>query len=304
MASNPIGYVNETWNPVVGCSPISEGCAHCWARGFAKRLGAQLAEPDPGFPCMKPRFPHYCKVQRWDGHVELVPEQLDVPNHWKKPRRVAVCFMGDLLHENVPDEWLRRIFNVMGKASQHRYMILTKRAERLETIDTNPYRNVEAGVTAENQKRFDERMPHLFRAKVAFRYVSLEPLLGNIDLTPWLWRCPECKERPDALSSRWRWNGVCWEHHHGYPVGHIPCEPAKILDWVVVGPEAGSGRRPCEREWIESIVHQCRTAGVPVWVKAVPCVHKKNRRGDYTDLILKAKTHPLWPTWGVRQLPK
>jgi protein gp37 len=111
--SNPIGYVDRTWNPVTGCSPVSEACDHCYARRMATRLRGRF-----GYPVDEP------------FRVTLHPDKLNEPRHWCKPQRVFVCSMGDLFHEDVPDIWRDRVFAMMAICHRHTFLLLTKRPER------------------------------------------------------------------------------------------------------------------------------------------------------------------------------
>ena len=287
MASTSnIEWTDTTWNPVVGCSKVSPGCAHCYAETMAARLrGMALADiaagRDPG------RKRHYIEAiddkGRWTGKMIPAPEALADPLGWRKPRRVFVNSMSDLFHEDVPDEFIDRVFAVMYQAQWHTYQVLTKRAERMHrymtapgravaigtaafklasemspektSILTNgdfvddvqagwPIRQVWLGVSAEDQQRADERVPWLLKTPAAVRFVSAEPLLGAIDLDSGPRGGP-----PRYLS-------VEVDHNED-----------RMLDWIIVGGESGPGARPCDIEWIRSIVGQCKAAGVACFVK-------------------------------------
>jgi protein gp37 len=285
MATNStIEWTDTTWNPVSGCDKVSPGCAHCYAETMAARLKAMALKDisdgkDPG------RKRHYIDAiddkGRWSGKMTPVPESLADPLHWKKPRRVFVNSMSDLFHDDVPDEFIDRVFAVMYQAQWHTFQVLTKRAERMAAyfadkgkrataigtaayhlaaqqspekaaILTNgdfvddvfhgwPIPNVWLGVSAEDQQRADERIPWLLKTPAAVRFVSAEPLLGPIDLKDW----------PKD------------EDEHGDPF------LVAKLDWVIVGGESGHGARPCSLDWIRSIVGQCSAAGVPCFVKQI-----------------------------------
>lgn len=201
-----ISWATTTWNPVTGCRPISEGCQHCYAQTMAKRLQAMGAKGyEDGF------------------RVTLHCERLDQPLRWRKPRRIFVCSMGDLFHGAVPAEFVAKVFAVMKLAQHHTFLVLTKRPElmvmRSRFIPGWPsdYPHVWLGVTAENQRRADERIPLLLDTPDAHSFVSLEPLLGPVDLSPWLCR----------------------------------------LEWVIVGGESGPGYRPMHIDWVRDIRDQC-----------------------------------------------
>lgn len=238
-----IEWTDETWNPVTGCSKISEGCRHCYAETVAQRFWGARDFTD----------------------VQIHPDRLDQPLHWRKPRRVFVNSMSDLFHEDVPWSFLDQVFRVMLKARQHTFQALTKRPARMlgyfapfkpdgegyVTRDGSramgkpvsgpifsdnrwPAPHIWLGVSVENQQTADERIPLLLQTPAAVRWVSVEPLLGPVDL-----------------------RAVRWGHASSL------CG----LDWVVVGGESGPGARPCHVDWIRSIKEQCLAAGVLVFVK-------------------------------------
>jgi len=176
------GTTGVAWNPVTGCTPVSEGCAHCYAARMAKRLAGR---------CGYPAAPH-------EFDVTLHPDKLNVPLHWRKPRTVFVCSMSDLFHEDVSDDYIYRVFLRMAECNAHTFIVLTKRAERMaEWMDTNwPYlrqawsmQNIWGLVTVENQQHANERIPHLLRCPFTVRGVSYEPALGPVDfgLAPLDW---------------------------------------------------------------------------------------------------------------------
>lgn len=235
--STKIEWATETWNPVTGCTPVSEACQNCYAKRMANRLRGRF-----GYPEDEP------------FRVTLHPEKLDEPLKWKKPRRVFVCSMGDLFHEKVHPYDIMRIFNVMAQAKQHTFMVLTKRPENLlafyerlrpgvtipgpyfsicgkgQGYAGSPPRlpdNIWIGVTAENQQRADERIPILLQIPAAVRFVSVEPMLGPVDLSYFI----------------------------------------NSLDWVICGGETGPGARPMHPDWVRSIRDQCRDAGTPFFFK-------------------------------------
>lgn len=207
-----ISWTDSTWNPVTGCSKISSGCKNCYAARMVRR------------------FP---RVYPFGFDVHLRQERLDQPKRWRKPRRVFVCSMSDLFHAAVPDRFVFEILRTMSDLPRHTFQVLTKRPERmcslvrrqLKTSGLPP--NVWLGVSVENQAAACERIPHLLDTPAAVRWVSCEPLLGPVNLVPWI---------------------------HG-------------LDWVVAGGESGPGARPCHRDWARSILYQCQDAGVPFFFK-------------------------------------
>ncbi|MDK2971347.1 MAG: hypothetical protein PWP23_1102 [Candidatus Sumerlaeota bacterium] len=213
-----IEWTESTWNPVTGCSKISPGCKHCYAERMAKRLHAM------GLPAYRHGF-----------KVTLQPRALDIPLRWKKPQIIFVNSMSDLFHEAVPDEFILRVFDVMNRAPQHRYQILTKRAERLVELSPRlPWApHIWMGVSVENTDyRF--RIDLLRETAAKIKFLSLEPLLGP-----------------------------------------LPRLKLKGIDWVIVGGESGPGARPMERDWVIDLRDQCRKAGTPFFFKQWGGVNKK-----------------------------
>ncbi len=200
-------------------------------------------------------------AERWRGtpghHFEngfdltLRPERVDQPLRWKRPKRIFVNSMSDLFHESVPDAFIAEVFSVMARAHWHTFQLLTKRHGRMKSLLSRPsFRdnlahwaswplpNVWLGVSAEDQKWFDIRVPALLETPAAMRFVSCEPLLGWIDMA--------------------------FDHECGDPP-HMYCPP--VPDWVIIGGESGSGARPMDLEWAREIVKQCRWSGIPPFVK-------------------------------------
>lgn len=262
--TSKIEWTDTTWNPCVGCTKVSPGCAHCYAETMAKRLRA-MAEADIAAGKDPGRKRHYLKVVddrgRWNGHVEPVPEALADPLGWKKPRRVFVNSMSDLFHEDVPDDFIDRVFAVMALAPRHTFQVLTRRPERMASylkttglhnrieltadalrpgkghpsfggkhlLPDLPLPNVWLGVSVERQQEADERIPHLLRCPAAVRFLSCEPLLGALDL----------------------------RHGESHP----------RVDWVITGCESGPKRRAYCVEWDRAIQRQCESAGVAFFRK-------------------------------------
>ena len=223
-----IEWAEETWNPVTGCTPVSEGCQNCYAARMARRLAGRC-----GYPADEP------------FRVTLHPERLEQPAKWRKPRRIFVCSMGDLFHPDVPFSFVHEIFDYVAvDAGQHIYIVLTKRPERLrkfineyEDWDSSEAPNIWLGVTAENQARADERIPVLLSIPAAVHFVSIEPCLGPVDLGYTF--------APAYVSA-----------------GGKPC-----LDWVILGCETGPGRRTMQPVWARDVKDQCVAAGVPFFLK-------------------------------------
>jgi protein gp37 len=220
----------------------------------------------------------------WTGEIRLVPETLDQPLRWRKPRRIFVASMADLFHEAVSDYYLDAVFAIMALCPQHTFQVLTKRPARMRrwfsetasgasreqlvygatgktTWPGWPLPNVEIGVSAENQRRLDERLPDLLATPAAVRFVSLEPLLEEIDL-------------PSQIEDRFT---------TANPPGSAHPFMERMIDWVIVGGETGPDARQCRVEWVRSIVEQCRAAKVSVFVKQL---------GSFPTV---AEPHEGWP---------
>ncbi|WP_439572607.1 DUF5131 family protein [Phreatobacter sp.] len=305
-----ISWTDATWNPVVGCSIVSPACTNCYAMAQAARI--QRMNPvaiekaiDAG---RKPPPPtHYAGTTRevngnhvWTGKLVLAPDHIvTAPLRWRRPRKVFVNSMSDLFHEDMPDEWIDRVFAVMALAQQHTFQILTKRPERMraymtakarnyvltlsKAINTNveliaaadrpgrpsvhwPLPNVWLGVTAEDRTRADERIPSLLATPAAVRFVSAEPLLGVLDLQRFMERCHASRDGECFAAS-------CPQLRDGEPRRsgrHCPIDTwgidaddiSPLLDWVIVGGESGPGARPTHPDWVRLIRDQCAAAGV------------------------------------------
>jgi protein gp37 len=205
-----IEWTDATWNPVTGCTKISPGCKHCYAERLAARLQAMGN-----------------RRYRNGFNLTLHPDQLTLPLRWSDPRRIFVNSMSDLFHEDVPEGFIRRVFEVMGEADWHIFQVLTKRAQRLaELAPRLPWpSNVWQGVSVENQ-RYAARIGELVKVPAAVRFLSVEPLLG--------------------------------------PITGLPLDG---IDWVIVGGESGPGHRPMQPEWVRGIRDQCATAGIAFFFK-------------------------------------
>lgn len=218
-----IEWTNETWNPTTGCTRVSPGCRHCYAERMAPRLAGRFGYP-PAPDQFKPT---------------LHPDKLDLPYTWKKPRRIFVDSMSDLFHPDIPFDFVDRVWYTMSACYQHTFQILTKRPARLREfiLDRRPniLPNVWLGVSCEDQTRADQRIPLLLETPAAFRFVSLEPLLGYVDLSVYLY--------PGFAN-----NGRC-------------------LDWVILGGETGPDAREMNPAWERAVRQSCHNARVPYFFK-------------------------------------
>lgn len=163
--TSAIEWTEATWNPVTGCSQVSPGCAHCYAKTFAERWRGVAGHP---------------YVQGFD--LKLWPDRLEVPLRWRKPKTIFVNSMSDLFHEDIPERYIQRVFATMRQAHWHTFQILTKREARLaelaDRIEWAP--NIWMGVTIEN-RRFVRRSEVLRDVPAFVRFISAEPLLGPLD---------------------------------------------------------------------------------------------------------------------------
>lgn len=272
-----IEWTDFNWNFLRGCSRVSEGCRNCYAEGVAARF-SKPGQPYEGLAKFWRRESDAKTEARWTGEISFIEDVLMQPLRWKKPRKIFVNSMSDLFHEKVQDEWLDRAFAVMALTPQHTYQILTKRPERmkeyfadsafpwLRLADDDQWsktpglsmnvmgwaagyggdvlENVHLGVSVEDQKTADERIPLLLDTPAAVRWISAEPLLGPVNLERYLFASgPEGEPAP-----------------RNEPM--LPC-----LHWVVCGGESGPNARPFDVAWCRSIIKQCKDAGVPVFVK-------------------------------------
>lgn len=253
-----IEWTDATWNPIRGCSVVSEGCRNC----YAMQVAARFNKPGQAYEGLAYRNE---SGAHWTGEVRLIEEHLRDPLRWTRPRRIFVNSMSDLFHESIPDDWIDTIFTVMALSPRHVFQVLTKRPQRMlqftgaltgdrllktafecglltPTVkhveayagvisgEAWPLPNVWLGVSVEDQNTADERIPLLMETPAAVRWISAEPLLGLIDLES------------------------------------VPTMEGSI-DWVVVGGESGPQARPTHPDWARSLRDQCVAAGVPFFFK-------------------------------------
>jgi protein gp37 len=259
------GTPGSTWNPVTGCTKVSPGCDNCYALTLAERFRGT-----PG---------HYFE-NGFD--VQLRPDKLYLPIRWRKPRRVFVNSMSDLFHDDVPDEYIAQVFAVMALAPQHTFQILTKRHGRMRSLLSShdflamiddhrtaaagdftwPLPNVWLGVSVENQKWADIRIPALLDTPAAVRWLSCEPLLGPVDL----WG-PLDGHGGRSKLSYWLDGRPHWVDDEGSNPRTSSLAIGPKIDWVVVGGESGHHARAMHPEWARTIRDQCQHSGVPFHFK-------------------------------------
>lgn len=288
--SSKIEWCDATWSPTTGCDRVSDGCDHCYALTLAKRLkamGSAKYQRDGDPRTSGPGF----------GITEH-PDSLGAPLRWRKPKRIFVNSMSDLFHAGISDEFIARVFAVMAVTPQHTYQVLTKRPGRMRSLMRSeawrdrvvdeigtrfpngepphlrpielrerwwPLRNVWAGVSVEDQKRADLRIPVLLDTPAAVRFLSCEPLLGPVNLYRHLFpeQCPdgcECRWPDDADRLECGCDGPCttyeWEPR---PAG---------INWIICGGESGTNARPMHPDWVRDLRDQAiDAAGTPFFFK-------------------------------------
>lgn len=221
-------YWSKAWSLIEGCTPVSEGCEHCWLAQMEHRFGAMKIKGEG-------ENVNYCpssltdNVGRFKGKIRFHPDRLNIPLKTKKPTVFAIW--SDLFHEDVSEEFIRDAFAVMGfEAQRHTYLVLTKRPERMAKIVYYFLRheNIWLGTTVENQEQADKRIPELLRCRPFPLWLSIEPMLGPIEVPP------------DTLEK---------------------------VSQVILGGETGRGARPMHPDWVRSIRDQCEVAKVPFFFK-------------------------------------
>jgi protein gp37 len=213
-----IEWTELTWNPVTGCTKVSPGCKNCYAEKMATRLKAM------GSPNYKNGFKLMC-------HNHLIKQ----PASWKKSQMVFVNSMSDLFHEEVPDDFIYKVFATMNWSSNHCFQVLTKRSERLKKINKhlNWSKNIWMGVSVENSQ-YLHRIDDLRKADAFVKFISFEPLLGP-----------------------------------------MPSIDLKGIDWVIVGGESGPKSRPMEKNWVLDIKYECEKSKIPFFFKQWGGINKK-----------------------------
>ena len=219
-----IEWTDATWNPITGCTKVSPGCAHCYAETFAKRFRGVPDHPyEQGF------------------ELKLWPDRLDLPLAWKERKMIFVNSMSDLFHEDVPDDFIGKVFDVMRQAKHHIFQVLTKRSERMLTWTAAHFRSANSrengktvwpahvwlGVSIENQS-YTWRIEHLQRSPAHIKFLSIEPLLSYISFNPSF---------------------------------------LEAIQWIIVGGESGPRARPMRPEWVYEIRNQCEKYHVPFFFK-------------------------------------
>lgn len=223
MAETTIEWTDATWNPVAGCQVITPGCTNCYAMRMAARLEAMGVEKYEGLT--RKSGNRYV----WTGKVRLDEETLETPLRWKKPRKIFVNSMSDLFHDDVPEDFIRRVWSVMEQTPRHTYQILTKRPERMREVVTKlglpAMEHVWLGTSVEDAAVLP-RLDDLRATPAIIRFVSFEPLIGSVrdaDLTD--------------------------------------------IHWAIVGGESGPRARPMAPEWVDEIRLNCLAKGTAFFFK-------------------------------------
>lgn len=311
-----IEWCTDTLNPTVGCTHVSAGCDSCYAKTLHdQRHNAWLAGNMPNAPV---------QYHKPFTELQMIPERLDIPLRWTKPRRIFVNSVSDLFHPRVPTEFIDRMVAVFALAPHHVFQVLTKRPRRMQQYFsdpalygrvleaaigfrckfpklisvpisdpvTHPLPNLWLGTSVENQEAA-YRLDALVKTPAAVRFVSAEPLIGPLNLARWLPpRCWQCKGE-----------GVVWESSLLYAVpdepvpcprcdgGRLKAEPSP-LHWIIAGGESGPGYRPAEVFWFSALADQCAAANVPFFMKQ-DSGHRSGQQGRIPDDL-----------WALKQMPE
>lgn len=261
--SSKIEWTEDTWNPLIGCDKISAGCKNCYAikTAWIRQHNSKMAEKYAGVVEKTSNG-----SLNWTGKINFHQPSLLKPLNTKKPTMFFVNSMSDLFHEDVPFEYIDAIFSVMSDCDWHTYQVLTKRAKRLYefyqwkreqfNIPWQPKNNVWIGVSVEDQKAANERIPYLLQIPAAVRFLSCEPLLGPVNLT---------HIDADGAGHPEYCQIDCLTGRHTDMAR--PCEDVETIDWVIVGGESGKDARPMHPAWVRSLKDQCEKANVPFFFK-------------------------------------
>jgi len=243
-------YWDRAWSLVDGCTPCSPGCDHCWSMAMGKRF------------------------KKWPDRVTIRPGRLDTPLKTRKP--TVFCLWNDLFHEDVQYEFIVDTFRHIGGTGHHTYLILTKRPQRMYDFITDKnvkmvfkrerrapigiaWHHVWLGVTVCNQQEANEKIPLLLQTPAAHRWISIEPMLGPINLK--FIGCPICGKSEQTWFPNYTFCKVCGNE--------VKSPPENTIDAVILGGETGPGARPLHPDWVRSVRDQCQSAGVPFFLKSL-----------------------------------
>jgi len=253
MSKSKIEWTEKTWNPITGCTKCSPGCLNCYAERMTKRH-----QHNPKMP----------KYQAGFDKVVCHEPELSRPYSWRKPRMVFVNSMSDTFHPDVDRFFQHNLFDTMTKCPQHTFQVLTKRPKDMLHFADNRWAfirkewpdNVWSGLTVCNQAEADEKIPYLLQVPAKVRFLSVEPMRGPVDISPYF---PEYDYRPTHKFYQ------AFEKMQGIKSDGKPILIKHGIDWVIVGGESGPGARPMHPDWVRSIRDQCVDAGVPFFFKQV-----------------------------------
>ncbi len=304
MTKSKIQWTDETWNPVAGCTKVSEGCRNCYAMGMSRRIAASadaraakegdgaLTEKQAAYRQVVKREDGGLALPQWNNEVVCIESMLDAPLRWRKPRMVFVNSMGDLFHEDVPFDFIDRVFAVMALCPQHTFQVLTKRPDRMayyfelfvghdgcaSEYVHDQFNELARDVWLDAGKEEGDVLADLLAYQWPLPNVwlgcSVEDQKTADERIPHLLRCPAAVR---FFSCEPLHGGVdlgldAWWHpkYDGtVPASTLPGakQLSEIVHWIIVGGESGTGARPCDVAWIRSIIAQCKDAGVPCFVK-------------------------------------
>lgn len=298
-----IEWSDASWNPIRGCTMVSKGCELCYAMTQAHRFSGE-GQPYEGLT----RVSGGRGV--WNGKIMLVPEKLNQPLRWERPRKIFVNSMSDLHHENVPLNYVATVYGIMTAARQHQFQVLTKRPQRmLEFFDWL------------HNKIWPETSPGGYRDFLCSTAATALADGSDGDQDDWFWKLRSmCCPTDWPIPNIWLGTSVEDQETADERVPILAKVPAKIrflsvepllgpltlphelkgIQWVIVGGESGPGARPCKEEWVAHIIDQCQNYGVPVFFKqkgtvwALECGAKHPKGGDINDFPEHLK---------VRQMP-
>ncbi len=248
-------YWDKPWSLISGCTPCSLGCEHCWSLAMEKRFSRQ-----PKVTVCDQKAEKFLG-QRVFGDIRIHPERLDIPFQRKKPTVWAIC--NDAFHPSVPFSFINKTFDVMGQSTRHVYLLPTKRISRMAEYFAKEYPllsdNVWCGITICNQAEADEKIPILLQIPAAVRFISVEPMLGPIEIGDYF---PEYDHRPTYGYYR------AWLKMQGIESDGKSVLINPGIDWVILGGETSPGARPMKLEWVRDIRDQCIAAEVAFFFKA------------------------------------
>ncbi len=301
-----IEWTDATWNPVAGCTPVSPGCLNCYAATMAPRLAAMGQKQYVGLTVRKGENDLEAGGgpgrDVFNGTIRLLEDRLTAPLRWRTPRMVFVNSMSDLFHEDVPFEFIDKVFAVMALCPRHTFQVLTKRPERMAGYFARPWSEIGWDDKAESHHGYEgsniywdkfhrEHGPPPWPGDAnpwplpnVWLGTSVEDQARADERIPHLLRCPaevrflSCEPLLGAVDLTGQFLLQRAAGVRRVAAGQMPWDAPKVkhpsIDWVIVGGESGPHARPCDVAWIRSIRDQCRAAGVPVFVKqlgADPC---------------------------------